>query len=666
MMTIRSSLLAVALGPALALQAGAAILTVNTTNNVSPGAGELSLAAALHQVHDGDEIQFNIPGAGPFYIQTPAAGYPYLTNNNVTINGYSQPGASANANSILSPNGAKIQIVLDSRSGGFTPMNFSALGANDDPGYDKTESAILGVIGAQGFRAQGLSFLGTPTVGANSDISLYFVSFGLGGSGQVSGCWFGVDPDGKTVAGATAGITGFRYRMRDASSTTTNTVLVNGAVIGVQAKATNAVQQFNVFAGMPGSSIIIEGDGTRISGNFIAVLPDGLHDVDAGLNTNFAGEVEAVVEIGRSDNNTLIGTDGDGVNDDNERNVFGGMVPTSMGGYDHLIEFYSPNPGTNIVFAGNYVGIGVDGKTRFTNGVPVLNGTGAAAQYRIGSDVNGVSDAVEGNLMANNYPVSLFPPSGFQNQVDTLSFLDQLSAGSTVSLRGNSLINNFPFPASPARDNGSFLANYYAAALLDSTTVQPVLFTNSTHLRLKGTVPVVNPDAYSSTVLDVYIADPEGMTNGIAAAIPELPQGFVQGRTYLGSVPVPASAATNTPPGSFDVDISTLKVAAGAQLTATANYIAVSGSNTGEPPAFTGISRADDGTITITWTGSSATLESAPALSGPWSSESATGNSFTTTATGPVKFFRLQAGSAGPELSSPPLTSPFSNIVTVP
>src|SRR5256885_1235146 len=89
----------------------AAVITVTTTNN--PGAG--SLLEALSNVHDGDEIQFNIPGPGPHYFATPFGGYPYITANDITIDGYSQPGAVANSNSILQPNNAQIKIVLDSR-----------------------------------------------------------------------------------------------------------------------------------------------------------------------------------------------------------------------------------------------------------------------------------------------------------------------------------------------------------------------------------------------------------------------------------------------------------------------------------------------------------------------------------------------------------------------
>src|SRR6266849_10639535 len=81
--------------------AQAAVITINTTNNVNPlPLVETSLRQALTNLHDGDTIQFNIPGSGPFYISMPTNGYPFLTHNNIVIDGYSQPGSSPNTNSI--------------------------------------------------------------------------------------------------------------------------------------------------------------------------------------------------------------------------------------------------------------------------------------------------------------------------------------------------------------------------------------------------------------------------------------------------------------------------------------------------------------------------------------------------------------------------------------
>src|SRR2546428_9370838 len=121
-------LVSVAMFPA----AQAAIITVTTTNNVAPLPGQTSLKQAIASLHDGDTIQFNIPGTGPFYIQTPTDGYPLITNNNVTIDGYSQPNAVPNANPILAANNAQLKIVLDSRNGGYKLMDFAKDQPTDD------------------------------------------------------------------------------------------------------------------------------------------------------------------------------------------------------------------------------------------------------------------------------------------------------------------------------------------------------------------------------------------------------------------------------------------------------------------------------------------------------------------------------------------------------
>ncbi|MBK7998508.1 MAG: hypothetical protein IPK15_07275 [Verrucomicrobia bacterium] len=94
---------------------------------------------------------------------------------------------------------------------------------------------------------------------------------------------------------------------------------------------------------------------------------------------------------------TVIGTNGDGVSDSDERNIFGHVV------YDHLGEFYSSS--VNAVLAGNYFGVGVDGVTpspMSTNINPdFVEFGGSIAQVRIGSNGDGISDDLEGNLIVN-------------------------------------------------------------------------------------------------------------------------------------------------------------------------------------------------------------------------------------------------------------------------
>src|SRR5438309_11740537 len=109
----------------------AAIITVNTEDNTDFSAGKTNLVTAINSLSDGDTIAFNIPGAAGqvHYLQTPPNGYRIITNNNVKIDGYTQPTATPNTNPIHAANNAKIKICLDSRNGNRTDMgNLESLG----------------------------------------------------------------------------------------------------------------------------------------------------------------------------------------------------------------------------------------------------------------------------------------------------------------------------------------------------------------------------------------------------------------------------------------------------------------------------------------------------------------------------------------------------------
>src|SRR5437899_159702 len=74
--------------------------TITVTSDASAGPG--TLYASLSSLASGDTIVFSIPGNGVHHIVTPVGGYPILSNlANITINGYSQAGASPNSHTIL-------------------------------------------------------------------------------------------------------------------------------------------------------------------------------------------------------------------------------------------------------------------------------------------------------------------------------------------------------------------------------------------------------------------------------------------------------------------------------------------------------------------------------------------------------------------------------------
>lgn len=120
------------------LQAGT--ITVNSAGNTNEADsqmtlveaillanGELSrnLTAAEQQQVMGmlktSIIVFDIPTEiTPQVIEVPKGGLPPIEASNVTIDGYTQPGAVANSASILEPNNAVIEIVIDARNGNHT------------------------------------------------------------------------------------------------------------------------------------------------------------------------------------------------------------------------------------------------------------------------------------------------------------------------------------------------------------------------------------------------------------------------------------------------------------------------------------------------------------------------------------------------------------------
>jgi len=567
----------------LGASAPAKTIVVNTVDNsITPPAGKTNLVQAINLLQDGDTIQFNIPGSGVHYIATPTDGYPLITKNGITIDGYSQPGAVPNSNPIHAPNNAQLKIVLTSTNGNGLSMqtaitNYTGVW-NQNLGFGPDELAILGFFRGSNTTVKGLAFLSSPQVtGSGYTGDMKTISFCPDSGGQcpnwhVSGCWFGIEPstgqisfmpDKTTVATPAICVAAYRSRNPDGS----NPTFAQPGTIGVAAGSTNARAEFNVF--VTGYGFDSEGFNYRISGNFFNVLPDGLHNFDPSTANAGAQQGDGYLEVGRVSDNLVIGTDGDGVNDADEGNVFGGVASSSWANL-YLWSSHS----TNIVMAGNWYGVGVDGVTRFTNSSVIIHGVPGTAAVRFGSDFDGTSDALEGNVVFNNTPFSvLYPTPDPIASAEPVFF--NVSAGARISMRGNKLVNNGLVPylwvdGSNGRLGG--FTNYEAPYMSTNVALIPGLeSTNSIYPRLVGTFPP-GVDPYTNVTIDVYQLDQEGWKNGIAFAAMELTDhatytnGFPQGSKYLGSFAVP-----NT--GNFNIDISGLDLGLG-WVTVAANYSA--------------------------------------------------------------------------------------------
>jgi parallel beta-helix repeat protein len=134
--------------------------------------------------------------------------------------------------------------------------------------------------------------------------------------------------------------------------------------------------------GNSGIRIGTNADNSVVQGNFIGTNAAG---------TTALGNARGIfVDIDAT--NSLIGTNGDGTNDDAERNVISG---NSSDG----IQVLAGASGT--VIAGNYIGTNAAGTTALGNSVGVYLFP-QAAHCRIGTDANGSGDTAERNIIAGN------------------------------------------------------------------------------------------------------------------------------------------------------------------------------------------------------------------------------------------------------------------------
>lgn len=171
-----------------------------------------------------------------------------------------------------------------------------------------------------------------------------------------------------------------------------NGALAGNSVVGLNITAGNSAVRglvINGFVGANGAGIRLQtGGGNWIYGNYIGT--------DFAGATRVANQRGIWIQGGSSANR--IGTNADGVNDTAERNVISANI-------DQNIWIYQPATVGNLIM-GNYIGlnaagtaaVGVNNQTVATNGILVQE----AAYTIIGTDGDGVGDALEGNVVGGN------------------------------------------------------------------------------------------------------------------------------------------------------------------------------------------------------------------------------------------------------------------------
>ena len=146
--------------------AQASTFTVTNTNDTGPGSLRQSILDANSNAGL-DVIDFSIPGAGPHNIQ-PTSALPTITDP-VVIDGYTQPGASANTNGPGLGLNTVLKIELDGTNAGAPPAGLNIIaGGSTVRGLVINRFAGHGLqihgIGAAGNQVHG-NFIGTDVTG---------------------------------------------------------------------------------------------------------------------------------------------------------------------------------------------------------------------------------------------------------------------------------------------------------------------------------------------------------------------------------------------------------------------------------------------------------------------------------------------------------------------
>ncbi|MDA2935492.1 hypothetical protein MYX82_14320, partial [Acidobacteria bacterium AH-259-D05] len=264
-------------------------------------------------------------------------------------------------------------------------------------------------FGATGNRVEG-NYIGTDVTG----------TLALGNRNGV-----GVFASGNTIGGATAGTRniisgnhsdgvsidsaqlpafGNRVQGNYIGTDVTGTLALGNNVRGVNILNASdnliggsAANEGNLISGNGAQGVWIS--GFRATGNLV----QGNH-----IGTDLTGTIALPSTVpGRRGNNShgiriddgaqfnVIGTNGDGVDDDAERNLISG---NTLDG----IRIEDPNTDNNIV-AGNYIGTDVNGTATIFNGQWGVGIWNFARLNRVGTDGDGVADAAERNLISGNF-----------------------------------------------------------------------------------------------------------------------------------------------------------------------------------------------------------------------------------------------------------------------
>jgi len=516
--------------------------TYTVTTAADAGAGSLRQAILDANVAaDADTIQFNIPGAGVHTI-TPLTDFPMITGP-VTIDGYTQPGSSANTNGPGLPDNSVHLIELDGTNtypgnGGFVigfqgsfaftlrglvinRARASGVQVNSASGtiegcFIGTDAAGIGALpnyegvdveGSPGVQFGGLLPAQRNVISANAGVQIGFGCYSAGGTGHViQGNFIGPDSTGAAVplphaAGTNNGIA-FCYN-------------VTNVTIGGATDAARNVISGNSFVGVNISSSYCVNcvTGIVVRGNYIGTDVTGTLPLGNGYGVSMVTIGNDVLD------NVISGNLSDAVIVGSGDPADGALVQGNLIGTDASGALPLPNVGWGVhVIAG---GVQVGGTAAGEANTIAYNGTGFSGGILVEGSQGG--NSIRANSVHDNagLGIDLSPVGTTAN--------DELDADA-----GTNGLQNFP-------------------VLAAVTLVAPAGEAPSGGTHVQG---FLHSAPSSSYTLDFFSND----------ACVRFPKDFLEGRTYLGSAPVTTDGAGE---GPFDVTLP-VSIAPGERVSMTA------------------------------------------------------------------------------------------------
>ncbi len=514
---------------AAALFGAASLATANTytvTTTADAGAGSLRQAILDANANPGaDTIHFNIVGSG---VQTTVlvTSLPTISDA-VTIDGYSQPGASANTNLPDQGSNAVILIELNGQGALLTALTIGAAGVQlRGLAVNRCSTAVRVTLGGTGAVIAG-DFIGPDAAGiASPGNQQYGVVVQNNANSVLIG---GITPaDRNVISGNGSEISlesgvGHVVQGNLIGTDAAGTKELPGGAPGAGISATSA----NVTVGGTSASArnviagngygIIAGPGMTIQGNFIGT------DVTGTL------PIANVAAIAISSPNVIVGGSAAGAG--NVIAASSGNPPSIQGGI-----FFFGGGGTGAVIQGNFIGTDPNGTIDLGNRIYGI-------YQPFGATIGGTAPG-EGNIIAFNGGGAgiLVAGASVGNRIRGNRFYDNGTVG--IDLAGAS--SGFgPSPNDPgdADAGGNNLQNYPIVGSVDygaSTTV---------HATLNSAV---------STIFDIdFFANPTCL---------DRPPLYLQGHDYVGS-----TQATTDGAGNATIDfVLPVVLQAGQPVTATA------------------------------------------------------------------------------------------------